>query len=98
MTDAAPVSSRHVRLKLHNLVNIPEIVIERLEITTAITAWDRAHTTVQRPDAGPRLDLQEKWDAETLAALRYLEGADSSVVMTMGRTFEVEWDGVCRPI
>jgi hypothetical protein len=97
VTEQAPVSSRHVRIKLHNLVNIPEAIIDRLEIVTHITRNDRAETIVQRPGT-VRLDEQQQWDKEMLAALRYLEGQSGGIAMSMGRTFTVEWDGICRPI
>lgn len=103
MSDQAPVSSRHVKLKLMNLANIPERIIDDLEVTTEITRSDRARTTVQRPLVTMGMhnnpgEEQHRWDNEVLAALRYLEGFEGSIRMSMGRTFIVEWDGVCRPI
>jgi hypothetical protein len=97
MADAAPVSSRHVRIKLHNLAGIPERELDRIEITSRITKNDRAETTIERPKT-THFAEQKRWDNEMLRALRHLEGAESGVVMTMGRTFTVEWDGICRPI
>lgn len=97
MTDQAPVSSRHVRLKLQNLADIPERVIERMEIATEITKNDRARTTVERPrTTNPTEHAQ--WDKEIQQALHYLEGAENTIQLTMGRTFTIEWDGICRPI
>jgi hypothetical protein len=97
MSDEAPVSSRHVRIKLHNLANVPERELDRIEIVSRIIKNDRAETTVQRPLTSRR-DHQEMWDKEIMRALRYLEGADGNLHMTMGRTFTIEWDGICRPI
>lgn len=99
MTDQAPVSSQHVRLKLHNLVNMPERVIEQMEITTTITKHDRAETTVRMP-GNSRRDVWERWWSEILQVLRFhLEGADGAVPFAgVTQTFTVEWDGICRPI
>lgn len=98
MTDQAPVSSRHVRLKLHNLANIPEATVERMEITTRITRDDRAETTVRMPRQ-PMPAVWDRWHNEILQALRYLEGADQGIPFAgVGQTFEVVWDGICRPI
>lgn len=97
MTDQAPVSSRHVRIKLHSLANVPEQMLETIDITTEITKNDRARTTVQRPKTS-RSDLQYRWDYEMKQALLHLEGAVGLLQITMGRTFTIEWDGICRPI
>ena len=98
MTDQAPVSSRHVRIKLHNLAFIPEAVIERMEIWTEITKNDRALTTVRMP-AHPDRQTWDYWYREIVRALCYLEGADSGTPFAgVSQTFAVEWAGICRPI
>lgn len=97
MSDEAPVSSRHVRALLHNLANVPERELERMEITTEITKHDRARTTVERPrTTNPTEHVQ--WDGEIQQALHRLEGAGDTIQLTMGRMFTIEWDGICRPI
>lgn len=97
MTDAAPVSSRHVR---HTLIRhgMPSTTADHLEITTEIHHQGRrAVTSVQRPIVRPRTQ-QNECDREVEGILRTLPGADASVVIEMGRRFIVTWDGICAPI
>ena len=95
MTDEAPVSSRFVR---HTLIRaqLPGEICDRLEITTKVSAGRRAHTTVQRPKV--MYSQQAEFDAEFQRVLRSLPGADPSIIMTMGRTFTVEWAGITSPV
>lgn len=95
MTDQAPVSSQHVRHALHK-ANLPGEICDQLEIVTQVTHFRRAETTVQRPKVA--YSQQAEFDAEFQRVLRSLPEADSSIIMTMGRTFTVEWAGVCAPI
>jgi hypothetical protein len=97
MSDEAPVSSRHVRVKLFKLADVPERELERVPIITKVTRTDRAVTIVGRPMT-TRPAYQQMWDKEIMAVLRDLEGSDRLVMMSMGREFTVEWAGVCRPI
>lgn len=92
--DQAPVSSRHVRHALYRA--IPGVVVDKLEIVTEVSPKDRAVTTVQRPVV--QYADQHLYDDAVQKALRNLPNADPGIVMTMGRTFTVEWAGVCRPI
>jgi hypothetical protein len=101
MTDHAPESSRLVRLAILNRTDLPARVIDRLTISTARVARRtdlgfRAVTTVERS----RLNAQEQeyYDPMIMHALKCLPGFGGTVTMTMGRTYEVEWDGVCAPI
>lgn len=97
MDDAAPVSSRHVRIKLLRRADVPDRELDRIKITTRITKGDRAETSIERPLTSRR-DHQETWDREIQRALHELEGAGGSLQITMGRTFIIQWDGICRPI
>ena len=92
--DQAPVSSRHVRHALYRA--IPGAVVDKLEIVTEISPKDRAVTTVQRPVV--QYVDQHLYDGAVQEALRSLPNADPGIIMTMGRTFTVEWAGICRPI
>lgn len=95
MTDQAPISSQHVR---HTLIRakLPGEICDRLEISTKVTPNRRAETTVQRPRVVHA--QQAEFDAEFQRVLRSLPDAESSIIMTMGRTFTVEWAGICAPI
>ena len=97
MTDQAPRSSAYIRRRLHFTCDIPEQLLSRLTIVTAITRKELAETTIQRPiGRGP--DEQEYWDQQIQESLRGLEGFAGSIIITMGRTFTVEWDGVRAPV
>jgi hypothetical protein len=97
MPDEAPVSSRHVRVQLFKLADVPERELDRIPIITKVTRTDRAVTIVGRPMT-TRPDDQDLWDKQIMFVLRELEGSDRLVMMSMGREFTVEWAGVCRPI
>lgn len=92
--DQAPVSSRHVRHALYRA--IPGTVVDKLEIITEVSPKDRAVTTVQRPVV--QYADQSECDRAVQSSLRALSDADSGIIMTMGKTFTVEWAGICRPI
>jgi hypothetical protein len=99
--DQAPVSSQHVRIKLNNLANIPERVIGKMQIVTRVDRNDRASTTVHMPQEATSIpsDEWQLWWKEIHQALLYLEGADSGIPFAgVSQTFEVTWDGICRPI
>ena len=95
MTDQAPVSSQYVR---HTLIRaqLPGEICDRLEIVTQVTHFRRAETTVQRPKVVH--SQQAEFDAEFQRVLRSLPDADPSIIMTMGRTFTVEWAGITSPV
>jgi hypothetical protein len=99
MSDQAPQSSVHV---WHMLIRhgLPGEIADRLEIATEVTGRPhaiRAVTTVQRPKVTPA-SAQAECDNEVQGILRKLPGADPAIRMTMGRTFTVEWAGICRPV
>jgi hypothetical protein len=99
MADEAPKSSQHVR---HMLIRhgLPGETADRLEIVTKVTGRPhaiRAETTVQRPKVTPA-SAQAECDNDVQGILRKLPGADTAIRMTMGRTFTVEWAGICRPV
>jgi hypothetical protein len=98
MADEAPRSSQHVR---HMLIRygLPGTLADQLEIVTKVT--DRPHairavTSVQRPKVTPA-SAQAECDNEVQGILRKLPDVDPAIRMTMGRTFTVEWAGICRP-
>lgn len=95
--DQAPVSSSHVRVHLLRNTTLHEMAILPLSIVTTVTRDDKAETVVQRPHT-EWLDIQRQWDQEIMDALRRLSGQSGSLIMSMGRTFTVTWDGICRPV
>lgn len=97
MTDQAPVSSQHVRLKLVKMADVPERELMRISIVTTITRDDRAETTVTIPQT-PRRDVQHQWYQEMQKALQALDGTRTVSMAGVSQTFTVTWDGICRPI
>jgi hypothetical protein len=90
-----------VELAIYHGTDLSRPILDKLEISTTKAARRtepgfRAVTTVQRP----RLDrlAQEHCDHMIQQALKRLPGFGGGITMTMGRTYEVEWDGICAPI
>jgi hypothetical protein len=99
MADAAPVSSGHVRAMLTKHLDISERVINRMEITTRVNRVDRAETTIERSASGIALiGDPTAFDNMVIAALKHLPGFGGGVQISMGRTYTVEWTGICQPI
>lgn len=80
---------------------VAEFVIEGMEITTAVIAGAdlryRARTVVSRPTRLGPAALTEV-DRQVTAAFKVLPGYPGSHAITMGKTYEVEWQGITRPI
>lgn len=96
--DQAPVSSRRVRAALIRQ-GITEEVVDAITVITVVDRHRRAVTTVERPGAGQLGPaIQQALDRDFAAAFQRLPGFSGSYTITMGRTFEVEWTGVCAPI
>lgn len=96
MIDAAPISSGHVRAHLVRNTSMNERVVFPLAIVTTVDRDDKAESVVQRPQS-QWIDLQQQWDTEIQEALRKLPGQTGNLIMTMGRTFTVTWDGIRLP-
>lgn len=103
LSDQAPLSSTRVRLKV--LRELPEDRawhVDRMNFTTSIRhladGERRAVTVVTRPCAGWPEKSRDAFDRAVMKALNDLPGAAGSVTITMGRTYETEWDGVRAPI
>ena len=99
MRNEAPRSSNRVRARL--VVGLGtdlwEQVGDRIEIWTRVDGRDRAVTTITRPCAGWPDRARNDFDRRMIATLGALPGSDKSVTITMGRTYEITWDGVCVP-
>ena len=101
--DQAPRSSQRARLKiLRHLPEAYEYHLDRMAVTTAVREMadgnHRAVTTVTRPCAGGPDARRYAFDNVVLNALRELPGADGNITITVGHTYEVEWDGVRVPV
>lgn len=104
MTDRAPQSSNAVRRALFRHVERGDLV-ERLEISTAVVlppdGTYRAVTEVERPTwdrhrIGPA--EMQLFDSGVAQAFKTLPGCNGSYRISMGRTYEVDWTGVTRPV
>lgn len=96
--DQAPVSSRRVRATLIRN-GVSEEVVDSIAVVTAVDRHRRAVTTVERFGAGQLGPAaQQEVDRAFARAFKALPGFNGSYTITMGRTFEVEWTGVCAPV
>lgn len=98
VSDQAPKSSAHVRDMLirHGLPGD----IADLEIATKVTGPRHAihaETYVQRPKVTP-VSAQIECDNEMQRILRKLPEAIHAIALIGGRTYIVEWRGICRPV
>jgi hypothetical protein len=102
MSDEAPRSSKHV-LRLLNRHITSDAAVDRMEVTTTVRqASDgirfRAVTTVTRPKMRNEAEYAEL-DREVAVAFKSLPGCDGTYSLAgVSQTYEVEWDGICRPI
>jgi len=102
MADEAPLSSKYVRRMLTRHVT-SDAAIDRMEVTTTVRqASDgirfRAVTTVTQP----RMRNEYEWNAlylEVEEAFKRLPGyIGRHSFAGVSQTYEVEWDGICRPV
>jgi hypothetical protein len=103
MTDMAPISSNRVLHTLNRYLfdAVPEQIIDRMEVST-VAREDRhgayrAVSTVARPKRNTEAQYHEM-DRAVAEAFKRLPGFAGSYSVTMGTSYEVEWDGICRPV
>lgn len=96
MSDEAPESTKYLRKALGWHRELADIDLDRIEITTKVDSKRRAVSTLTRPVV--HFTEQHMVDKAFADAFGELPGFADSYAITMGRTFEVEWDGVRAPI
>ena len=98
--EQAPRSSTRVRARLLRVMNDAEVdsVLDRMEVYTRVCGNDRAVTTVTRPSMNWPGSQRDEFDKRIVRALSELPGFTGSVAITVGRVYQIEWDGVRAPV
>lgn len=95
--DQAPRSSALVRARLARIESLDYRDLLAITVTTTVDYQEQAYTTVSRPLLR-RLEDQSGLDKRILVVLRSLPGAAKTVTITMGREYNVTWNGVRAPV